>query len=195
MFKRAIPAHKPLLIYARASNINVAHGDRAGDYIHSTGALTRFLLEGNFMSELNIKSQEIYGQIVKAADAASKTFVQAAESVRTESKAETRIECHESFLKACDSFRSGWGLPAGQPPSEAMPRLIEQKRTAYRRLLEYQSCIQWFSANRKAKFDEFKTICQKNNIKDPEQQKVLFAVCIFDVRSLIRLVDENQELR
>jgi len=147
------------------------------------------------MSELNLKSQEIYGQIVKAADAASKMFVEAAELVRNETKVETRRECHEAFLKACDSFRAGWGLPAGQPPSEAMPRLIEQKRTAYRRLLEYQSCIQWFFSNRKAKFDEFKTICQKNNITDPEQQKVLFAVCIFDVRSLLKTVDENQDLR
>ena len=147
------------------------------------------------MSELNIKSQEIYGQIVKAADAASKTFVQAAELVRNESKAETRIECHEAFLKACDSYRAGWNLPAGQPPSEAMPRLIEQKRTAYRRLLEYQNCISWFSANRKAKFNEFKTICEKNSISDPEQQKVLYATCIFDVRTLIKVVDDNPDLR
>ncbi|ABD40749.1 hypothetical protein Mhun_0999 [Methanospirillum hungatei JF-1] len=147
------------------------------------------------MSELNIKSQEIYGQIVKAADAACKTFVDAAELVRNETKAETRIECHEAFLKACDSFRAGWGLPGGQPDIDGIPKLTERKRTAYKRLLDYTSCIQWFSANRKAKFDEFKTICEKNNIKDPEQQKVLFAVCIFDVRTLIKLVDENQDLR
>lgn len=147
------------------------------------------------MSELNLKSQQIYGEIVKAADSASKTFVEAAELVRNETKVETVRECHEAFVKACDSYRAGWGLPGGQPPSEAMPRLIEQKRTAYRRLLEYQNCISWFSANRKAKFDEFKTICQKNNITDPEQQKVLFAVCIFDVRSLIKIVDDNQDLR
>ena len=147
------------------------------------------------MSELNIKSQEIYGQIVKAADAASKTFVQAAELVRNESKAETRIECHEAFLKACDSYRAGWNLPSAQPPTEGVPSLIVKKKEAYRRLLQYQSCIQWFSANRKAKFDEFKTICEKNSISDPEQQKVLFAVCVFDVRSLLKEVNDNQELR
>jgi hypothetical protein len=147
------------------------------------------------MSELNLKSQQIYGEIVKAADVASKTFIEAAELVRNETKVETRLECHEAFLKACDSYRAGWGLPGGQPPSDAMPRLVEQKRTAYRRLLEYQSCIQWFSANRKAKFDEFTAICQKNNISDPEQQKVLFAVCVFDVRSLLKEVNDNQDLR
>lgn len=146
------------------------------------------------MSELNIKSQQIYGEIVKAADTASKTFIQAAESVRNETKVETRRECQESFLKACDSYRAGWGLPAGQPPSEAMPRLTEQKRTAYRRLLEYQNCISWFSANRKAKFNEFTAICQKNNISDPEQQKVLYAVCLFDAGSLRKTVDDNQDL-
>ena len=79
------------------------------------------------MSELNIKSQEIYGQIVKAADAACKTFVDAAELVRNETKAETRIECHEAFLKACDSFRAGWVLPGGQPDSDGIPKLIENK--------------------------------------------------------------------
>lgn len=147
------------------------------------------------MSELNLKSQEIYGQIVKAADVASKTFIEAAELVRNETKVETVRECHESFLKGCETFRAGWSLPAGQPPSDAMPRLIEQKRTAYRRLLEYQNCISWFSANRKAKFDEFKTICQKNNITDPEQQKVLFAVCVFDGGSLRKIVNDNQDLR
>lgn len=145
------------------------------------------------MSDLNIKSQEIYGQIVKAADIASKTFIESAESVRTESKAETRIECHEAFLKACDSYRAGWGLPQAIPGTEKSATV--QKKEAYRRLLQYRDCISWFSANRKAKFDEFKTICQKNNISDPEQQKVLYATCIFDVRSLIRLVDENQDLR
>lgn len=147
------------------------------------------------MSELNLKSQQIYGEIVKAADVASKTFVEAAELVRNETKVETRRECHESFLKACDSFRSGWGLPQAQPPAEGMPSLIVKKKEAYRRLLEYTSCISWFSANRKAKFDEFKTICQKNSISDPEQQKVLYAVCLFDVRSLIKTVDDNQDLR
>lgn len=149
----------------------------------------------NSMSELNLKSQQIYGEIVKAADSASKTFVEAAELVRNETKVETVRECHEAFVKACDSFRAGWSLPAGQPPSDAMPRLIEQKRTAYKRLLQYQSCIQWFSANRKAKFNEFAAICQKNNITDPEQQKILFAVCVFDVRSLLKTVDDNPDLR
>lgn len=145
------------------------------------------------MSELNIKSQEIYGQIVKAADIASKTFIEAAESVRNETKVETRRECHESFLKACDSFRAGWGLPQAIPGTEKSA--IVQKKEAYRRLLQYRDCIQWFSANRKAKFDEFTAICQKNNITDVEQQKILFAVCVFDVRTLIKVVDDNQDLR
>lgn len=147
------------------------------------------------MSELNLKSQQIYGEIVKAADVASKTFIEAAELVRNETKVETRRECQEMFLKACDSFRAGWGLPAGQPPVEGIPKLTEQKRTAYRRLLEYQNCISWFSANRKAKFEDFTVICQKNNISDPEQQKVLYAVCLFDGGSLRKIVDDNQHLR
>jgi len=145
------------------------------------------------MSELNLKSQQIYGEIVKAADIASKTFVEAAELVRNETKVETRRECHESFLKACDSFRAGWGLPQAIPGTEKSATV--QKKEAYRRLLQYRDCVSWFGANRKAKFDEFKTICIKNNIKDPEQQKVLFAVCVFDIRSLLKIVDENQDLR
>jgi hypothetical protein len=145
------------------------------------------------MSELNIKSQEIYGQIVKAADIASKTFVQAAELVRNESKAETRIECHEAFLKACDSYRAGWGLPQPIPGTEKSATV--QKKEAYRRLLQYRDCISWFSANRKSKFEDFTAICQKNNITDVEQQKILFAVCVFDVRTLIKVVDDNQDLR
>lgn len=147
------------------------------------------------MSELNLKSQQIYGEIVKAADVASKTFIEAAELVRNETKVETVRECHESFLKGCETFRAGWGLPSAQPPAEGMPSLIVKKKEAYRRLLEFQNCISWFSANRKAKFDEFTVICQKNDITDPEQQKILYAVCIFDVRSLIKTVDDNQELR
>lgn len=145
------------------------------------------------MSELNLKSQQIYGEIVKAADAASKTFIEAAESVRNETKVETRRECHESFLKGCETFRAGWGLPQAIPGTEKSATV--QKKEAYRRLLQYRDCISWFSANRKAKFDEFKTICQKNNITDVEQQKILFAVCVFDVRTLIKVVDDNQELR
>ena len=145
------------------------------------------------MSELNLKSQEIYGQIVKAADVASKTFIEAAELVRNETKVETRRECHESFLKACDSFRSGWGLPQPIPGTEKSATV--QKKEAYRRLLQYRDCISWFSANRKAKFDEFAAICHKNSITDPEKQKILFAVCIFVVRSLIKVVDDNQHLR
>ncbi len=145
------------------------------------------------MSELNIKSQQIYGEIVKAADAASKTFIEAAELVRNETKVETRIECHEAFVKACDSFRAGWGLPQAIPGTEKSATV--QKKEAYRRLLEYTSCISWFSTNRKAKFDEFKTICIKNNISDPEQQKVLYATCVFDARTLIKVVDDNQDLR
>ena len=145
------------------------------------------------MSELNLKSQQIYGQIVKAADIASKTFIQAAELVRNETKAETRIECHEAFLKACDSFRAGWGLPQAIPGTEKSATV--QKKEAYRRLLQYRDCIQWFSSNRKAKFDEFTAICQKNNITDVEQQKVLYAVCLFDGGSLRKIVDDNQHLR